>query len=387
MVRHNLLIYCWTGLLLFEKLSSLSTFPDLRRCLIIHPEGLELASTQVRVIQYLEDLAARGVRCETVQWRSQFLPKLAAGLAKGNRQVLVSWFLKKATAVDRRLHRFATFPSLLRRARHAEVVVIQKALIRGKYLDRLRAASKRLIYDLDDAVYLPYPDEANALIRAADLTLAGSRAIYEYCTPLARRVVLIPSAVHLKRFAGVSSSSRKATGSLPVVGWIGGMGTVKYLQAIRTSLLGANQALPFELCIAGADRSVFDVAEWAPLTIRCIPEYKNDQIPQILSRFDVGIMPLPDNAATRAKCAYKALLCMAAGVPTISSKVGEIVHIVDDWKNGVLVEHEHQWCEAVVRLLRESTLRRSLAHAGKGSLARYSKDECFKLFWDEVFES
>jgi len=50
------------------------------------------------------------------------------------------------------------------------------------------------------------------------------------------------------------------------------------------------------------------VAEWRPDT----------EVPE-LDRFDIGVMPLPDEEWARGKCALKALQYMALGIPTVTA--------------------------------------------------------------------
>ena len=38
-----------------------------------------------------------------------------------------------------------------------------------------------------------------------------------------------------------------------------------------------------------------------------------------LQRFDIGIMPLPDDDWSRGKCGLKLLQCMALGIPVVGS--------------------------------------------------------------------
>src|SRR2546427_1760172 len=79
----------------------------------------------------------------------------------------------------------------------------------------------RVVYDLDDAVYL----RVNALtlsigymLRASDAVTTSSHAIAEYCSKFNSNVFLVPSSVDTRVF---HPSLRRRQDGLPVVGWLG----------------------------------------------------------------------------------------------------------------------------------------------------------------------
>jgi glycosyltransferase involved in cell wall biosynthesis len=84
-----------------------------------------------------------------------------------------------------------------------------------------------------------------------------------------------------------------------------------------------------------------------------------------LRSFDIGIMPLANNEINRGKCGFKALLCMACGIPVVISPVGMNSEIVRDGENGFLADSVEQWFEKLDLLVGNKALRERLGRAGK----------------------
>ena len=80
-------------------------------------------------------------------------------------------------------------------------------------------------------------------------------------------------------------------------------------------------------------------------------------------------MPLPDNAWTRHKCAYKALQYMAAGVPVVADDVGISAQVVGDREAGIIVSEPADWVEAITELDKPA-LRARLGAAGRRRVER-----------------
>lgn len=70
---------------------------------------------------------------------------------------------------------------------------------------------------------------------------------------------------------------------------------------------------------------------------------------------------------------------MSAGLPVVATKTGGIREVVDDGRTGILVRpgDENSLADAVIRLLKDERLRRSMGEAGRGRVLR-------NFTWDKV---
>ena len=90
-----------------------------------------------------------------------------------------------------------------------------------------------------------------------------------------------------------------------------------------------------------------------------------DEELEALRRIDVGLMPMPDNAWTRGKSAYKALQYMSAGIPVVADDVGVASEVIGPEPGGYAVLGEDDWVEALLALARDSELRSRLGEHGR----------------------
>lgn len=94
-------------------------------------------------------------------------------------------------------------------------------------------------------------------------------------------------------------------------------------------------------------------------------QWSNESEVAKICKFDVGIMPLPDEPWTRGKCGFKLIQYMACGLPVVASPVGVNADIVSDGVNGYLADTTDQWVNRLSRLASDHSLREGMGQEGR----------------------
>lgn len=329
--------------------------------LTLYPEAA--ASPRYRVHQFLPHLRAQGFDCTAAPAVTRRIWSRHSG---PNRRGRAFWY--HAHETPRRL-------AQLLGARRYDVIVLQKALM-SAYLRGmpalLRAVGDRLVYDMDDAVHLapPHPlrglwrhfedrDQVTALMRAARVTLAGNAWLAEEVANAGGHAERFPTVVDTERFTPAVQPD-----SAFRLGWIGAPSTTPDLAAAVEALAGAADTA---VRLVGADP---DTVHWPEAEV--LP-WSQDREVEWVQSFSAGLMPLRKTDWTKGKCALKALLYMACGVPCIATPWGAVRDIIVDGENGVFADSPEEWRTAVDRL-RDPGYRQSL-----GEAARYTVEARFSL--------
>jgi glycosyltransferase involved in cell wall biosynthesis len=84
-----------------------------------------------------------------------------------------------------------------------------------------------------------------------------------------------------------------------------------------------------------------------------------------LRQVDIGLMPLPNNAWTRGKCAYKALQYMAAGIPVVADDVGISARVIGHERGGLIARQLDDWVQHMATLAENPRLRARLGRTGR----------------------
>jgi glycosyltransferase involved in cell wall biosynthesis len=87
-----------------------------------------------------------------------------------------------------------------------------------------------------------------------------------------------------------------------------------------------------------------------------------------LHSFDIGLMPLSDDAWTRGKCGFKLLQCMAVGLPVVCSPVGMNREIVTDGVEGFWAGSENEWIGKLSTLIQDYELCKSMGKKGRNKV-------------------
>ena len=277
----------------------------------------------------------------------------------------------------RRLLRPVELVRDLAAASKADVVVVYRKTFPGVTARMLRRVASRIVFEYDDAVYLPSPDDPQgeatiaryrrnfrSTVGIADLVVAGNRHLAE--TAAAPRVEVLPTGVDLSIF---TPRTRTQTGDSCVFGWIGTAGNLPQWTALLPvfeRVAAENPSVRFRIVSNGEPPRSSLPLDFERFTI--------DREAACLDAFDVGLMPLEDTPWNRGKCSYKALQCMAKGLPVVLSPVGMNREVVKDEVSGFFAGSESEWTLALLRLAGDPELR-----SGLGGAARRVVEHSFSL--------
>jgi glycosyltransferase involved in cell wall biosynthesis len=257
----------------------------------------------------------------------------------------------------------------LHRLKDYDVAYVYREATLGRttWVERRVSGQLPLVYDFDDAIYLPATSAANARLSflkdpgkaanicamAADVTV-GNAHLAEYARARAKSVTVIPSTIDTAAYV----PQPHATGPRPVIGWTGSATTVGYLEALKPALRRLRTQLDFELRVIGAD---FDDDA---LDVRRVPWRAASEV-EDLRELDIGLMPLADDEWSRGKCGMKALQYMALEIPPVVSPVGVNATMVRDGVNGRHARTDDEWVARLLELGRDAEKRRQLGREAR----------------------
>lgn len=232
----------------------------------------------------------------------------------------------------------------------------------------LRRARIPYILDFDDAIFLPAVHEANrrwAWLRdpsrvgesatGAATVIAGNEYLAEWARRHNGRVTVIATPVDTDLHVPISPAPPN---SPTVVGWVGSSTTARYLHLIDEPLRVLAQRRDVTVRVVGGEYRNSAVTVDAR-------SYVLEREPRDIASFHIGVLPEPDDAWTRGKCAFKALLYMATGLPVVASRVGVNPEVVVGGETGYCVNNDEEWVDALERLAADADLRRSLGARGR----------------------
>ena len=251
---------------------------------------------------------------------------------------------------------------VMRMLRNFDVVFIQKKLLNLIDAIVVHYLSRCLVYDFDDAIYYrddsaisPYSDSRyrkfKRMMRISDVVIAGNKVLAEEASKYSKVVKVLPSSVPVENI--IVKENYDHAGPI-VIGWLGGGGNLHHLSSIGSAIQAL--ARTNDIVVHVVSNKEFKLEGVKVVNIAWSLDDQEEQI----ARFDIGVMPLPDNWWTQGKCGYKALQYMASGVATICSAVGSNADMIDDGVDGFSAASLEDFHKAMQTLIDDSRMRQDM---------------------------
>lgn len=200
-------------------------------------------------------------------------------------------------------------------------------------------------------------------------SVIGKHMLDDFGVPL-DNLRLIPRSVDLSRYEFRPACEKPKTKF--VIGVIGRIAPIKGQIYFLKAMAKVLRSMPFVKAqiiggvSPGKDNYMEELNVWVRrLGLSHAVEFLGNRrdIPEVLKSLDLVVMP------SIAQEAFGRVIveAQASGVPVIATRVGGIVEIIDDGKDGLLVHpKDHDGLsEAIIKILKDPALSRELVHGGR----------------------
>ncbi len=234
---------------------------------------------------------------------------------------------------------------------------------------------KKIIYDFDDAIWLPnysshnklfhrlkYYRKVHSIFKMSHKISAGNRYLASFAAKANKQVIVNPTTIDTENYHNCikNQSTQKI-----IIGWTGTLTTIRYLYPLLPIIQKLEHKYDFEFHVIANENPLFDLKSF-----RFIPWKKETEIDDLL-QFNIGLMPLEDDKWAKGKCGFKALQYMSLGIPAIVSPVGVNTEIIDEGINGFICNSEAAWLSALEMLLESPEKRWEMGKAAREKIVNH----------------
>lgn len=255
------------------------------------------------------------------------------------------------------------------------------------------AFGKKIIYDIDDLVFLGVKSKANAripflktssktnvLIKNANHVITCTPYLDNYAKQFNPNSTDISSTIDLNEYTYVP---KKIDLNEIKLGWSGSHSTSDYLNILKPAFEILSSKYKIKLIVIGDESVRFDEITTEPKKWNRSSEVSD------LRNIDIGLYPLPNEQWVYGKSGLKALQYMALGIPTIATNIGTITRIIENNKNGILVSpaDTQGWVAAIESLVKDPNLYNQFSVRARETIEqKFSVQTNFNVYL-KVFES
>jgi glycosyltransferase involved in cell wall biosynthesis len=337
-------------------------------------------SQRFRFEQYISYLESNSFQCELSNLLSEKDDKIVYSKGK----ILHKTYILFKTFFKRILDFFKSF--------NVDVIFIQREafMLGTPFFERLfKLSGAKIIFDFDDAIWkvdtstanknfewLKSGEKTSSIIKLSNLVIAGNKFLEDYAKKHNQNTFIIPTTIDLGQYQKIAQQKDKV-----VIGWSGSITTIKHFSHILNVLKAVHHKFKnnIDFCVIGDGNYRND-----DLNIIGKSWNKEDEIIE-LSKFDIGIMPLPNDEWAKGKCGLKGLQYMALQIPTIMSPVGVNTEIIQHGENGFLADTEEDWINYLSLLIENPELRKTIGENARKTVEdKYSVEANKHLYLQAI---
>ena len=258
----------------------------------------------------------------------------------------------------------------------------------GSFFERLyRILSKKMIFDIDDLVYLNKYQKENKLakylrssnkyfylMKCSDHVITCTSYLDSVAKKFNKNTTNISSTVNTKIYTPKKFNRSKKI----VIGWTGSFSTVPYLNLIKKVIIKIQETYNCDLHIISSKKENLDFKNYKSIIWKSKTEVDD------LKFIDIGLYPLPKEEWVKGKSGLKAIQFMSVGIPVIATDTQINRKVILNNKTGILVKSEKEWFSALKKIienkkLRENMSKNSIYHVRKNFSVDVNKHKYLKI--------
>ena len=348
-----------------------------------YPTG-QAASQRFRFEQYFHLLKERGIECEVSGFLDEGTWKLI--YEKG---FLMVKFWGMIKGLLRRIGNLIGISNYDMVFVHREALPIGPPIIEWMVT---RVFRKKLVFDFDDAIWVPNYSESNKffsfLKRYSDVSRVckwshkvscGNQYLCNYARQYNANVIYNPTTIDTDDYHNREKDYTNIGEKKFVIGWTGSHSTIRYLFEIVPVLKELERDHDFDFHVISDQDPHLDLKSF-----KFVKWNRKTEIDDLI-KFDIGLMPLTNDTWANGKCGFKALQYMALGIPAVVSPMSENSQMVEDMTDGLICNTLEDWKKKLEMVLNDKLILQRLSrHTREKIVKSYSvnsnKDNFLSLF-------
>ena len=258
-----------------------------------------------------------------------------------------------------------------------------------------RLLSKKIIYDVEDNIFINVPNEINLyinylkfkskylyLIKKSDFIITSSPKLKNICDENNNHMkndqsLFIPPYINLKKYWPLKKID---TNKILTIGWTGTFSAQDYLTSLEKVFNKLSKLINFQILIISNNEFSFD-----NIDTRFIKWNKENEINDLL-KIDIGLYPLTNDPWVEGKSGLKAMQYMSLGIPTIATNVGQAMNIIENEYDGFLVNTEQEWIDSIIKLHKDPALRKTFGIRSRKKIEKMFSFDSIKNKYLNIFK-
>ncbi len=228
---------------------------------------------------------------------------------------------------------------------------------------------KKLIYDFDDAIWIPSVSEQNSLAgnfknaqKVKDICKwaykisGGNEYLCNYARQYNNNVVYNPTCLDTENRYNVLANHdvEKIT-----IVWTGSFSTLKYLNIVENVLKQLQEKYDFNIKIICNQKPSLNLKN-----VQYVEWTEANEVSE-LAACQIGLMPLTHDEWSEGKCGFKLIQYLSLGIPAVSSSVGVNKKIIEQGVNGYFADVDQDWYNCIEKLMLDIDIRKKMGLAGR----------------------